>query len=304
MYLTRSGPGTLSIANCATVFGAWEEPSGKSQLIPHSPSIPRFEMPRTVPSQIVALIDEHFPDAEAAPNFNVANDKAPTLTAIVQLVRDVPEELLQISGSDYSDLVLGVSRLEYMAKFWLARGNRPFPQNVRRNVHALSIVRQALCKCPDQAPSPETTGLLFIADDELRNSIRQDISSAYSNLHSGEWKGATVLAGSAAEALLLSAIQDRKTEQEVAAVLPPFAAGPQPVSPRDPNPETWSLHEYIEVALALDLITEETAIQTRLGKGFRNLVHPGRAKRLGQTCHRATALSAIAAVEHIVRNLG
>ena len=260
-------------------------------------------MPRTVPSQIVALIDEHFPDAEAAPNFNVANDKAPILAAIVQLYRDVPEELLQISGSDYSDLVLGVSSLEHMSNLWVARGDVAVPQKVKR-VHALSIVRRALCKGPDQAPAPETTGLLFIMDDELRNSFRQDISAASSNLHSGEWKGATVLAGSAAEALLLSAIQDRKTKQEVEAAWRTLAAGPRQASQRVPKPETWSLHEYIEVALALDLITEETAIQTRLGKGFRNLVHPGRAQRLGQTCDRATALSAIAAVEHIVRDLG
>lgn len=260
-------------------------------------------MPRAVPSQVVALIDDHFPHAKSESNFIVGPDAAPKLAAIVQLVRDVPEELLQISGSDHSDLVLGVSMLEFMAESWRARGSVTVPQKVRK-LHALSIVRKALCKCPDQAPSPATIDLLFIADDELRNSIRQDISSASSNLHSGEWKGATVLAGSAAEALLLSAIQDRKTKQEVKAAWRTLAAGPRQASQRVPKPETWSLHEYIEVALALDLITEETAIQTRLGKGFRNLVHPGRAQRLGQTCDRATALSVIAAVEHIVRDLG
>ncbi len=259
-------------------------------------------MPRAVPSQVVALIDELFPNTESAPNFKVNPDAAPRLAAIVQLVRDVPEELLQISGSDYSDLVLGVSILEYMAKSWQERGGVTVSQKVKK-VHALSIVRQALCKCPDQAPSPAITDLLFIEDDELRKSIRQDISSAYSNLHSGEWKGATVLAGSAAEALLLWAINNRKTTQEVEATLQNFAAGPERVSPRDPNPDKWGLHESIEVALDLGLITTETATQARLGKGFRNLVHPGRAQRLDQKCDRATALSVIAAVEHIVRDL-
>jgi hypothetical protein len=63
------------------------------------------------------------------------------------------------------------------------------------------------------------------------------------------------------------------------------------------------LIELIEVALHLDLVTPETATQARLGKDFRNLIHPGRAARLGQKCDRATALFALAAVEHVVRDL-
>ncbi len=142
-------------------------------------------MPRAIPSQVVALFDELYPNAESEPNFSVSPDAAPRLAAIVQLVRDIPEELLQISGSDYSDLVLGVSMLEYMEKSWQLRGGVTVPQKVRKK-HALSIVRQALCKCSDRAPSPEANGLLFIEDEVLRNNIRQDISSAYSSLHSGE----------------------------------------------------------------------------------------------------------------------
>lgn len=262
----------------------------------------KFAMPRAVPSQVVAMIDEQFANAKSASDFEVHSDAASKLAAIVQLVREIPEELIQISGSDYSDLVLGISMLDYMAKSWQTRGNVNVPQRVRK-VHALTIVRQALCKCPDEAPSPATADLLFIRDDVLRNNIRLDISAAHSNLHNGEWKGATILAGSAAEALLLWAIQNRKTTKEANAALQMLASGPQRISPRDPNPETWSLHEYIEVAMALGLITADTAAQARLAKGFRNLVHPGRAQRLGEKCDRATALSAIAAVEHIVRDL-
>jgi hypothetical protein len=57
------------------------------------------------------------------------------------------------------------------------------------------------------------------------------------------------------------------------------------------------------VAIELKLITKETEQQCRLAKDFRNLVHPGRAKRLGQACNRATALSAVAAVEHVTVDL-
>ncbi|MCI1909012.1 MAG: hypothetical protein LKI99_04780 [Acetobacter fabarum] len=40
-----------------------------------------------------------------------------------------------------------------------------------------------------------------------------------------------------------------------------------------------------------------------IAKDFRNLIHPGRAQRLGQVCDRATALTALAAVESIARDL-
>jgi hypothetical protein len=55
----------------------------------------------------------------------------------------------------------------------------------------------------------------------------------------------------------------------------------------------------------LDKLTaaDDTAQQARLGKDFRNLIHPGRASRLGKICDRGTALSALAAVEHVVRDL-
>jgi len=71
----------------------------------------------------------------------------------------------------------------------------------------------------------------------------------------------------------------------------------------DNNLENWVLFEYIEVAAELKVISDETATQARLAKDFRNLIHPGRAQRLGQECNRATALSAVAALEHVVNDL-
>ena len=65
----------------------------------------------------------------------------------------------------------------------------------------------------------------------------------------------------------------------------------------------WHLHEYVEVAAHLGVIKPETATLVRLAKDFRNLIHPGRAVRLGQNCDRATALGALAAVEAVARDL-
>jgi len=73
--------------------------------------------------------------------------------------------------------------------------------------------------------------------------------------------------------------------------------------PPHANPERWDLHEYIEVAAHLGIIEPETATQARQARNFRNLIHPGRAIRLGQKADRATALAALAAVEFVVRDL-
>jgi hypothetical protein len=53
----------------------------------------------------------------------------------------------------------------------------------------------------------------------------------------------------------------------------------------------------------LDLLRPDTSTAAKLAKNFRNLIHPGRAARLAQTCDRATAYSAIGALEHVIRDL-
>jgi hypothetical protein len=77
-----------------------------------------------------------------------------------------------------------------------------------RDTNIVLLLRVLLAKCPDEAPSPGTAELLFVTDADLRESIQRDISAANQDAVNGEWKGATVLAGSAIEALLLWAVQD------------------------------------------------------------------------------------------------
>jgi hypothetical protein len=110
------------------------------------------------------------------------------------------------------------------------------------------------------------------------------MSTATSALHNGEYKAATVLAGAVAEALLLWAVMNA-------------------LNPPSGNPEEWSLGKLIDEAKARSLITDSTFKQAKLAQNFRNLIHPGRAQRTKETCNRATALTAIAAVEHIVNDL-
>jgi hypothetical protein len=116
-------------------------------------------------------------------------------------------------------------------------------------------------------------------------------------LHDGLWKAATILAGAAAEALLLWAITEKKTTTEVDTA----RQAVNPSAHQDPN--RWDLDGYIKVARTLALIEDETKKQVDLARAFRNFIHPGRSARLGKVCDRGTALSALASVELIVRDL-
>jgi hypothetical protein len=75
---------------------------------------------------------------------------------------------------------------------------------------------------------------------------------------------------------------------------------------RDKSPddrERWSLSQFVEVASELSIIKEKTLLAARLCNDYRNLIHPGRARRLGEKCNRGTALLTVAALEHVVADL-
>ncbi len=109
-------------------------------------------------------------------------------------------------------------------------------------------------------------------------------------------------AGSVSESLLLWRLQQVGPNQITHSLDNLVANGTLSKKP-DATLEKWDLHKYIVVAKDLKVVTAETATQAMLAKGFRNLIHPGRQLRLGQACNRATALSAVAAVEFIVEDL-
>jgi len=71
----------------------------------------------------------------------------------------------------------------------------------------------------------------------------------------------------------------------------------------DKNIDRWDLHQFIQVAAHLKLIKPATCTAAKLAQSFRNLIPPGRAARLEQTCDREKALSALAEPEHVIRNL-
>jgi len=224
------------------------------------------------------------------------------MLGILNLIQDVPAELITLTSTDYSEFVLAKSTIEEHLAIWRSRGPAGQMGHVKGR-DPVTIIRHALAKCPDEYPLPATTELLFIKDVDLRDNIRRDLGAVNRALNNFEWKAATVLAGATIEALLHWRLQEvpPSAAEVQSAINTVVAAGK--ISNPHADMDRWELHHFIEIAAHLNLIKPDTASAANLARSFRNLIHPGRAARLAQNCDRATAYSAVGALEHVVRDL-
>ncbi len=267
-------------------------------------------MPRVVPSQVVAVIDRLWPwakDQADTPQGRQAVDvgHSPRVTAMLDLLAQIPSDLFALDVEDYAALVTAAGVLRDATEQWRQRGDVLTLHVVPGYSHLnpITMIRRALARCPDEVPTSATAGLTFITDDQLRESLRRDISAAERAFSDGGWKAATVLAGSVVEALLLWALQQESAANISHACAALLGNKTLKSKPDAAHLENWVLHEYAEVGAELDAIEADTASLVRLTKDYRNLIHPGRAQRLGQVCDRGTARTALAAVDAVVRDL-
>jgi hypothetical protein len=256
-------------------------------------------LPMIVPSQVVAVIDRVYPAAQdypLVPGGDLPLTEASRLASILSLIDAIPPELFAITPDDFGALFMARSAIEGVVAQSLARGGNPyFPWS-----STVPVIRRVLALCPDEYPPAATADLAFIPDIDLRSSIRSDIGAADRAFSNAEWKAATVLAGSAIEALLLWAITSGPKADIQAASAAVVGARKRPPH-ADPN--RWDLAEYATGAHGLGIVTEETFKATDLAREFRNLIHPGKAARLNQVCDRGTAHNALGALDHVVRDL-
>ena len=158
-------------------------------------------------------------------------------------------------------------------------------------------------KCPDEHPPASTTELSIIKDDDLRENIRRDIGATTRALNNAEWKAATVLAGATIEALLHWRLQEPSPgKPAIQSAIQKLVADGTLRKPNT-NRDFWGLDEFIKVTRKLNLIKPDTATAAGLAQNYRNLIHPGRAQRLAQIRDRGTALSAVGALDHVIRDL-
>jgi hypothetical protein len=260
-------------------------------------------MVRVMPSQVVQTIDELFSHAARnMPNAVLGSGGGSQYLGILNLLKDVPDELIILTPADYSELVLAKSTIEEHLAHWRSRGNVGEMALVK-GFDVVTVIRRALAKCPDEFPPSTTTELLFIKDAALVENIRRDLGATERAIHNAEWKAATVLAGATIEALLHWRLQEPSPGPTAVQAAVTLLVGNGTIGKPHNNIDRWELHHFIEVAGELKLIKPDTCSATRLAQNFRNLIHPGRAARLAQTCNRGTAYSAVGALNQVILDL-
>jgi len=280
-------------------------------------------MPHVYPSQVVKAIKE-FLEHRKYLNASISTRRdtnyftmldLPKLSRIVTLIDHVPEKLIRLEGTDFAEYLACIAEIKTVVTVLQNQGEKAFESSVlsdhifeirhsTTDVHTACVetLTDLLEACPDQTPEPGTAALEFIEDAEIREDLRLDINTVDVGLINGEWKASTVLAGSAVEALLLFAISKMQPDQINEAILK--LEKKSTLTQKTPHDfQEWNLHQLIEVSEELQIIGEDSAAQARLAKDFRSLIHPGRSLRLAQKCDRSTALSAAAAVAHVVKDL-
>jgi hypothetical protein len=245
---------------------------------------------------------------------DINDDRVVMLATILEIVDEVPDELLTVSVPLRAQLHAAVQDLRHTIELMKGQDARSrlahgFPQwpimqwlgepPTVAGRFATEVIRDILTQCPDEITQAGTQDLLFVSDQQFRDSLRLDISSVNMALVAGQYKSATVLGGSIVEALLLWGLS-RKTPADRQNFISTARSGGLLVGQPHANLEQWDLHTYIEVAISGSLIRPDTAAIARIAKNFRNLVHPGRSQRLGQVCDRGTALAVASAMEHVI----
>lgn len=263
-------------------------------------------MPRVVPSQVVELIDQLFPEArmetEGGKKILLSKGTLFKVAGIVNLVEQIPPELMILNSSQFSEYATSVASMKTMLGQWQFQGDYSYTVIPGlRKLSPVTLIRQGLAVCPDEFPATDTAELSFISDEKFRSNLRIDYSAVNNALSNSEWKAATVLGGSVVEALLLWALQQRDSV-EVQETVKKLVTN-KVLKDLGGDLNQWHLSAYIEVAAELKVIGQATATQAKLAKDYRNLIHPGRVERLGQVCNRGTALTTVAALVQVVDDL-
>jgi hypothetical protein len=127
-------------------------------------------MAHVMPSQVIEAIDDLFPHARLGHTTTLGPGTAPQLLCVLNLLKEVPAELVILPPADYAQLVLAKSTIEETVAVWRSRGNVGDMAHLKGS-DAATVIRRALVKCPDEYPPVATTELLFINDAELRDNI-------------------------------------------------------------------------------------------------------------------------------------
>lgn len=252
---------------------------------------------RTImPSQAVLAIDKIYPHVvrEPAHNESYSSDHAIRLQGILNIVEQIPEQLVVLGQQDFADYIHVQGAIAYTLKRWISRGDVGTLPGVNGQ-DTIRLLRNVLSKLSDSYPPPAHSDLMFVNDGDVREDLRLDIGSAERALNNSEWKQTVVTAGAVIEDLL-----HWKLGQDPSSKLAATTSAPkgQPL-------DKWTLGSMIDVAVELGILrTAGTITSARLAQDYRNLIHPGRRSRKSKRPNRASAYSAIGAMHGVIDELG
>lgn len=142
-------------------------------------------MPRILPSQAVKSIEQLFPESVKPQGRNIEVSGMPNITfkfqAVLDLVDQIPPELITLTDEDYVIFSASVSALQWGLNH-PRQGTRGlevllFPIIEFGKTNPIALIFDMLGKCPDEFPSANTSELTFIGDVDFRHSLRNDLSA-------------------------------------------------------------------------------------------------------------------------------
>src|SRR5262245_34914778 len=154
---------------------------------------------RIVPSQVVKVIERLYKDPKKFKE-NFGHGEMYRIATIAELADAVPQELIIVGEEEYAKFVFGVEAIKTAIDHWNGRGDFPLGPESAYGLNPVGLIYEVLRKCPDEFPTSSPDELSFIDDPEFRDALLLDLSNTDRHLSNGEWKSATVLAGSVCEA--------------------------------------------------------------------------------------------------------
>lgn len=119
----------------------------------------------------------------------------------------------------------------------------------------------------------------FIAIPELRQCLESDYQELRACVQAEAWKAVHVLAGSIVEAVLIDGLGDSAVDQS--------------------KLDSMELAPLIALAKERGILSDEAVDLSTVVRRYRNLIHPGRVKRLEKSVDRSGAVVAAEVVEII-----
>jgi hypothetical protein len=101
-------------------------------------------MARVMPSQVVQMIDDLYPHAaKNTPGVLLSAGDGRKLLGILNLLKEVPDELIALGGADFSELILAKSTIEDTLEHWRSSGAVGNIDSVKR-FDVVTVIRRAV----------------------------------------------------------------------------------------------------------------------------------------------------------------